>query len=285
MANIIVHLTFSGLVALQPVSDPSIPYKWRITVPDFSTHAGAEHEAFLAYKDGADAVQVVTLNEMTAHIDEGTATTIGTGQQEILTFREACDTTTATDCSKVKEWAAFDDVPALHLWVADAELSATAVDSTVPWFLDRGTGSPKQKSGTHGHIAEEVCLTFETTAKTLKLMLDDGSKPVRGIEIPAKNDIIEVAVRNVGKDQDDSHKPKDPHFHMYYDILKGKPAKKADLINKQATGGTLSNPHKHQLQYVRSDGSHAMPAKAANGKLGVGLTGANCPPGTGDPYP
>ena len=71
MANITVHLTLSGLIILQPIIGVS-PYKWRVLVPDFSTHA-QKHVAFAAV-DKAELVssgagiEIVPLAGMKVHI-------------------------------------------------------------------------------------------------------------------------------------------------------------------------------------------------------------------------
>ena len=301
LKEVIVHLTFSGLIVLQPVKQPA-EFNWRVVVPDFSEHACEKHEAFLAYEPTpGSAIQVVPLARMMAKIDDGTTAGASGIPEEMLDLRwDACEG--EPDCGRPKEWAEFDSAPALQMWIKGGTLSASAVDTKVKWHFQRHnhqTGKPDEtpKKGPNQWLAEEVCLTFVALideTKPFELELDDGSLTKRTIAVVPElvqpdQRKVEIAFRNVGIHHHDEHEMEDPHFKMYYETMKVRPAREARLKNKDVNGGPHSNPHDHKLATVKSDGKVLLAddtrSPKATGKS-RSMTGSNCPPGGGGwPYP
>jgi len=296
MANITVHLTISGLIALQPVVDTTSDYKWRVVVPDFTQHHHAKHAPFIALNvaemvippAGNSPYTVIPLKSAFAEIDHVKSTTTSSVlPDELLTLIEACDGSTA-DCRKVKARAQLK--PALELWIADAEVSATFIDETVPWYLERsgttGGAVKNPKKGPKAAVAEEICLTFTTDEPSFKLVLQNGTTQTIELRPAAGKDTVEIALRNIGPPQPAGHENEDPHFQMYYEIVERPPVQKARLKNDRKAGGTPTKRHDHQLI-----GAEATPPPAPKGDLSLlgqfvmSMTGSNCPPIGGDPYP
>lgn len=295
MANITVHLTISGLIALQPVVDSGSDYKWRVVVPDFTQHQHAKHAPFIALNAaemvsppaGKSPYAVIPLKGALAEIGQVKSTgSSSTLPDELLTLSEACDGSTK-DCGKIKSRSELS--PALELWIADAEVSATFIDESVPWYLERNgtTGGvvKNPKKGAKAAVAEEICLTFTTDQPVFKLVLENGTTQTIELRPAAGSDTVEIALRNIGPPQPAGHENEDPHFHMYYDIVKARPSREARLKNDKSAGGTPTRHHDHQL--IRAEAA-PLPSKGTVTLLDqfvMSMTGSNCPPIGGDPYP
>ena len=296
-----IHLTLSGLIILQPVEaqqpEHDRHYKWRVLVPDFA-NSQHHHDAFVAVagdelKPKEAGIRIVDLKDMEVFIADVKAAGNASYPAEIIQLGAACDPSSAT-AGKIKKKKDVGKTPALELWVEDAEIHASGVDNSVEWQFD-WPGSGK-KPGKHGFVAEEVCLKFTTTRTELALDFKVSGKVVESLRLePAPGaGTVEVAVRNITTDSIKHHQ-KDPHFHMYRDLLKTPPGQFADLTNSMNASGAKTDPHGHRLQYVIHLGKIVKPAPPASSNEERGshegvkgtfsMTGSNCPPGGGHPYP
>ena len=293
MTEIIVHLTISGLIALQP--SPSQPHRWRVVVPDFSASHHPHRAFFLVWTESLrprvnakEPYTIFPLKDSQTTISGVTAVN-SAAPKELLTLFEAANVTSGKR-AKVKHRSDLTPPPALEMWIADAGLEATWVDLTVPWYLKRKNGKVTKPRP----IAEEVCLRFKTTQGTLKLF--EGTS--QEIEIAPKNGIIEIRLGNIVEGSGGFSKV-DPHFPMYYEITQEPvpPGDRADLKTDKTGGGTVTPGHaEHELSTVKikqSDVRLGWPAAVRSldlAKLFPGpgprsVTGENCPPIGGDRYP
>lgn len=306
MSDIIIHLTISGLIALQPYAvDDS---KWRVTVPDFSAH---NHAAFFLVRTADLRPPVNEPEPYTLFWLQGEEITV-TGvtpvgkpdfPRSLLTYFEASNVESGPR-AKPHEGKTATDVPRLKMTIDGAGIDATWVDPNVSWYLERAKNGRPDKTAKRP-IAEEVCLRFVASGPTFKIETKSG----KTFEIAANSGSAEIRLNNIDI-SDDSQPPVDPHFHLYYDVTQDPvPADdRAILKTDDRPGGRPKPGHGHALSLVEItpanvrlgwpipvalNGSVATNAVqetrgiaslfGPNGKRS--MTGSNCPPIGGDKYP
>lgn len=312
MAETTVHLTISGIIALQHV-DPAegLPYKWRVVVPDHSGDQHHPHTAFFLVATAdlvpppqqRDQYTIYHLEGNVGRIDGVTAEGSYDFPDELITMEEAC-ASPAGKCPKIKHGSEFGTTPALVLWIADAGIEATWMDGDTEWYFERpvqGKPPEKKRKKPDGIVAEEVCLTFKVPSNRLRLDLSGGAGNAPSIELePNSNGVIELRLGNIVPDELGTWRDEDPHFHMYYDMTRASdPARhRAKLKTDASAKGTTVKRHEglHALSEARiptvklrgGTHHHGETSSRVTEDPGPGIrsvTGSNCPPVGGDPYP
>lgn len=290
-----VHLILTGILAIQPWNVARNANQWRIVVPTVPGHhtphvttlmvekaavVGAPPPYARSFTGGNRTIDlgwwVLTHDEIVVQstVAAGGASTI---PPELIRMSEAC---LQGDCHRLEDPGSGKYGLAALATVPSAAIEATFVDTRIDWSFER---PPKPKS--KGHVAEEVCLTFEIDDSNLKLDLHDATTGAarHTIEIQPLHGRIEVRLSNLTSDQvvpDCRSDPSltDPHFDVYYDLSKStQSSEKAKLKGRKKQSGKDEKKHDHRLTLLPDKKCPPLSKKSP--------AGANCPPTTWDDGP